>query len=278
MSATSDARYATIHSEPAEFSGLSASIRIWSALLHAEVGSQFGKTGLGLLAKVAEPCFHMGVLVTWHYAMRVMPIYGTSIVLIVATGMMPIFLFIHLSMQFDQVTRSKRENFRAVTNLDLMFVKGFVMVMLYLVVGVVVFAGIYIFQTRQALPFQPVCCVLSLLSLAIMGTGVAIFNSIISELVPVWHFLWGGVSRSLIIFGGVLYVPDYLPPRLRDIMQWNPVAQAVELFRQGIYPNFPQTIYKPYYLFSCTLSVLLFGLLLERTTRNLLHKWKLMPL
>jgi capsular polysaccharide transport system permease protein len=42
---------------------------------------------------------------------------------------------------------------------------------------------------------------------------------------------------------GIFYVPAMMPDRMRDILVWNPILQAIDWFRAGFFP-----IYDPHWL------------------------------
>lgn len=244
-------------------------LRPYRAVLTAEFAVQKGRYGLALFGHVAEPLADIGVLVLWHYAMRVLPVYGTSIVLFISSGIYPMFLFVHMSSQLMNATRENRFLFRGIENIHLMTAKISVALMTFILVGVVLFSAEYAYISPLALPFQPLSVVASAFSLLALGIGMALINAVLVVVLPVWRFVWGGLARMSILFAGCLYVPDWLPPYLRDKIQWNPVLQGVSLFRQGFYPGYPQLIFRPWYLFLWSVGLLMIGLCLERTTRKM---------
>ena len=77
-----------------------------------EVADQRGWVGFGFIAGIMEPIFHIAVVTFWHVAIRVMPIYGASKVLFIASGLYPIFMFIHLSSQFNVAVGSSGRGLR----------------------------------------------------------------------------------------------------------------------------------------------------------------------
>ena len=249
-------------------SAMPTSFHPYSAVLQGEFLHQKGRYGVALFGHVLEPLADIGVLVLWHYAMRVLPVYGTSIILFISSGIFPMFLFVHMSSQFLTATKLSQYMIRGVKNIHVMTAKGAIAITTFLLTGIILFGVEYFYVSPLALPFSPLRIILSVLSLLGLGIGMATINAVFVIIFPIWRYLWGGVARVSILFAGVLYVPDWLPLNLRGKIQWNPVLQGVALFRQGIYPGYPQLIFKPEYLAFCTLGLLAFGLCLERVTRD----------
>jgi capsular polysaccharide transport system permease protein len=71
---------------------------------------------------------------------------------------------------------------------------------------------------------------------------------------------------------GIFYVPAAMPDRMRDILVWNPVLQAIDWFRSGFFP-----IYDPHwldwrYVVILALLALFAGIGLERGVRRRLSE------
>jgi capsular polysaccharide transport system permease protein len=257
--------------------GLVNTLRTWSAVLHLEVEDKFQPYGLGLLERVMEPIFHIAIMVFWHWLIRAQAIYGPSKILYVSTGIFPAFVFVHLSSQFKNVVGLKRY-FPGILPIDVISVRAVVILFAYLLVGLVLFSYISVFQCPLGTPSRVWPVVLALVSLSIMGYGASLINAVLDEFLPFWGIVWAALSRGSIIFAGPLYVPDFLPIYIRNYICMNPVLQAVELFRQGFYPTFPTLIFNPGLLFWSTLGILAFGLSLERFARPHVGRVKLFSL
>lgn len=250
---------------PRRYGTIGDHARILSAVLYAEALGKWGASGLGLLLEIVEPLADMGVLVLWHYSMRVFPVYGTSIVLFISTGILPVFVFIHLSTKFLEVMRTKGQRFPQISDDHVMLAKAVLTTLTYAATGILLFSAERWYITSLAVPSRPEKVMLSVLSLLAMGVGMALVNGVIGAVLPFWKYVWSALSRLCIIFCGVLYVPDLLPPNLRSYIMWNPVSQSVSLFRQGFYPTYPTMTFMPTYLALCSVGILAFGLCLQRT-------------
>lgn len=244
--------------------------RVLAAVFKRDLDIQTGKSGIGFVLGTLEPLLHIGILCLWHYLVRIFPAYGTSVVLFVSTGIYPVFVFIHLSidMRFCVRTGLGSRRFPVEQPLDFVLSGAFITLFGYIVVGIVLFAGIALWVTEQAIPYDIVPIVESMIALACMGFGVGVCSAIIGQSFPVWHYFWGAFARILIFFSGVLYVADFLPIYLREILVWNPVLHAVGLFRLGFYSNYPMLVFDPYYMWAWATAPIVIGLCLLRLLRR----------
>jgi capsular polysaccharide transport system permease protein len=96
----------------------------------------------------------------------------------------------------------------------------------------------------------------------IFGLGVGLMNSVIGEYVPIWAGLWSALARGLMHFSAIFFVPDYLPPKLRELFAPNPVLHGVSWFRHAFYPTYPNMTCNHNYLILCALISLPIGLLM----------------
>ena len=244
-------------------------LRVLAAVFSREIDVQSGRIAFGFVLEILEPLFHIGVICLWHYLLRVQPVYGSSIVLFISTGIYPIFVFVHLSSRVRATSVSAGyRRFPIERPLDFIVSGTGMILFAYLLVGVVLFIGLAIFSTPQAIPFEWSAIIESLCALACLGFGIGLCNAVAQKLIPVWHYFWGAIARALILFSGALYVADFLPVYLRDILVWNPVLHAVELFRQGFYPYYPTLIYDGTYMWGCALAPIAVGLCLQRLFRR----------
>lgn len=246
---------------------LQSQVRVFNAVLTREINAKLtGYGGISFVASLLEPVLHITIVCLWHYLVRFVPVYGTSKVLFVATGLYPVFIFIHLSSLFHGSFRQRRFPLEHV--LDIVAAQALLKLIGYLVVGVLLFDGIYIFITPQGIPFDFGPVLLAVAALSILGIGIGICNAVVVAQFPMWRYIYGPIARLLILFSGVLFVPDFLPAHLRKYLAWNPVMHAVDLFRQGFYPGYPRVVYDAQFLWACAFGALVLGLCLERIYRR----------
>jgi capsular polysaccharide transport system permease protein len=76
------------------------------------------------------------------------------------------------------------------------------------------------------------------------------------------------ISRVLVIFSGVFFLPDLLDPETRHVLSFNPMLHAVQLFRLGFYPQYQAITLDTHYLTYCAVLFFFMGLVIERVSRR----------
>lgn len=247
--------------------------RVIRALIKREIDIQASRMGLGLIMTVLEPLAHISVATIWFTLVRINAPYGTSKVLFIASGLMPIFIFIHLSAQSrSSMRQGLARRLPKETALDFVIARSVVRLTVYMASLVLLFAGIYVFITPEAMPDHLEPILLSIVALTLFGLGFGLCNTVLDSFVSFWRYIWGAISRSLILFSGVLFVPDALPLHVRNLVVWNPLLHAVELFRSGIYPRYPKLVFSPLYMWAFAGGVFVLGMCLQHVFKRRLDQ------
>jgi len=248
--------------------------RVLGAMIVREIDEQLGRGGHRLLLGIIEPLFVLSIAIVWHTLLHWQPAYGTSKVLFIASGLYGTFLFVHLSGEFRSKSKGSvaSRRYPAEKTLDIILAASFMKLFVYACGGIVGFGLIYTEFTYEALPRNWSAALLGLFSLSMLGLGMGLCNAAFEQMAPIWRYIWQPIARGLILFSGVIYVPDFLPVRIRDILIWNPVQQGIELFRMGFYPGYPDQCYTPLYLWSIAPGLVILGLCLDRVFRRLLDE------
>jgi len=254
------------------FVALRTQQRVWSAILRREISEHTGKYGYRLIIGVLEPLAALIVALVWHNLISIQPAYGNSKWLFVGSGLFPTYVFVHLSSGFRNVASAStaQRRFPVEKTVDFVLIACFMKLALYCYAGILGFSLIYVFFTPQALPTDWAPILLAVLAIAIMGVGMGLSNSALTKMIPVWRFIWIPIARGLVLFSGIIYVPDFLQVHIRNALAWNPVLQGLELFRHGFWPGYPNQCYSPYYMWSFAFAVLLLGLCADRVFRRYL--------
>jgi capsular polysaccharide transport system permease protein len=120
----------------------------------------------------------------------------------------------------------------------------------------------------MALPFDFAPVVVAFGALTLLGLGWGMINLVVSEFFWPWAYFTPSLNRSLILFSGIFYIPDFLPEGARYILSFNPLVHAITLFRMGFYPNYPDLILDLNYLTAWVVGSLVVGFMLERVSRR----------
>lgn len=242
---------------------------IMGALLRREEESR-RQAPMDTIMNLIEPVFLIGLLTFLFYFLgrRQSSPLGGSPVLFYATGFFPLYLFIYISRRMRGAISNPNRRFPVEQRLDHIMVHIILRIIDYSVLGIFLFGGIYLLFTWDAAPSDLAKVFQACLAIVALGFGWGVLNLVLTQKWRFWSFISVGVSRSLIILSGVVFVPDLLPPDTRAVMAYNPLLHAIQLFKLGFYPRYPAILLDKSYLVYCAVFAVFFGLVLERVTRR----------
>jgi capsular polysaccharide transport system permease protein len=225
---------------------------------------------LDSILHLLEPVFLIGMMTAfwWMIGRNKSPPFGDSVVLFYATGFLPVYFFIYVSRRMASNIDRPRNRYPVEQRLDHMAVHIIVRIIDYSILGFFTFGAIYLFITPSAIPHSWEPIIKSCLAIAMLGFGWGVVVTLISKVHWTLRFLVPRLSRVLVLFSGVFYIPDFMAPHIRDYLAYNPMLHAINLFRHGFYYRYPSLLLDTDYLFHSALVALAFGLALERVSRR----------
>jgi capsular polysaccharide transport system permease protein len=111
----------------------------------------------------------------------------------------------------------------------------------------------------------------AVVALFAIGFGVGTLIGIASQFVPAIRSFIRLPMRMLYFLSGIFYLPDTLPPVVRDVLWWNPILHAISLFREGYYEVYDSIILDENYLLAWAIASLLVAFSLQRAARRALR-------
>ena len=141
------------------------------------------RMGLTSLLALAEPIFHL--LVLWLiFSFFGRGIYGVSLMLFLATGILPFFLFLHTSLRIRTAASGAHGRFPREQLLDGVFAHAIHEFAAYLIVTVAAFAAMAANDVQNAVPFQPLIAIAAFVLIAVFGTAVGMLNAVVLRPFP----------------------------------------------------------------------------------------------
>jgi capsular polysaccharide transport system permease protein len=249
---------------------LARQVRVISALTIREIRLRNSKHAFMHLFDILETL----VFIVAHFAIFKFLgrhlLVGDSLLLFITTGILPILFFKSLSIR----TASAMESAKSVTSIPLIEALDYAMARCFteFLSFTVAFVGFFAMLTmlgvsRYAAPFNPLGVIEFIFLLTIFSFGIGMINTFIAYIFPLWKYIWGGFSRIQIFSSGVFFIPEYMPPVLRNLLAYNPLLHFVALFRSSFYPTYPTHLLSLNYILGWTFSVVLIGLACERAQR-----------
>jgi len=251
------------------FSALRHQGNVFLALLNREEERRRHNPVEALLG-VLEPLGFLVVMAALRYFTHTnayVPV-GTSQVVYLATGILPHYFFIVIATRSSKDWTSASRRFPIEQRLDLYLVAIILRCADYLILGVLLFGGLYAYGISDAAPYDYGSIFQALAAIAMLGFGWGVFQLTIGEIFPVWAYINGAITRGLVLFSGIFFEPDTLPPDIRYPLSFNPILQAIALFKRGFYPNYSSLTLDKTYLLECAIAFVLMGLIFDRITRR----------
>jgi capsular polysaccharide transport system permease protein len=255
---------------------LGSQVRILALLILREGRTQFAESPFRAMYDLLEPLiFIVGFYYLREFMMSGTP-FGTSLLLFLATGVTPYWLFLSISSGVRGSAKDIRSlrNFPLVTPLDLISSRCVFELLAAVPIYGTLFWGMWLYGITEAMPSSVDKVFSSIAVIFIFGFGFGMINAGITTFIPQWMVIFKITGRLLIITSGVHSVPEYLPEYFRKYVVWNPLMHAVEWFRSGFYMLYPTYSMDLAYLLTWTSGAFVLGLAFERVVRPRLYRGK----
>lgn len=251
--------------------GLTRQIRVVTALTLREVRLRNSKFAFHQLFDLLEALFFIvGHWIIFTFLHRQLLI-GDSLLVFITTGVLPVLYFRTISIRAAGGIEAAKTvvSIPGIEAIDYSLARVMVEILSYGLLFTAFFAGIYaVGLSRLAIPQNPLAVLQSIALLTVFSFGIGITNSFIIHIFPLYKMFWGIFSRIQIFTSAVFFIPEYMPPAIKNIIVWNPMMHFVALFRIGFYSTYPTHLFSMSYIATCAVCVLLVGLMLERVLRN----------
>jgi capsular polysaccharide transport system permease protein len=228
--------------------------------------SKFQGSKLGPILALLEPLELTFALIFIRTVIRDGGYYGPSMILFYASGILPYYLFLFVSLRTCTMRFTPSLAMPGRSALDYLLAVAVVEASIVFALLVSLFGILWLSGVDAAIPVSIGDCLFSLLLLFLLGLGIGLINMVISSQLPIWPNIYGVLTRGMMFFSGVFIMVDTLPLNVRNIVQYVPMYHAIDWFRVGVYGSFPAMLLNLDYLFSFVLAVVFLGMVLERSS------------
>lgn len=259
--------------QPAAPRGLVLKIRVVWTLVLREVLLTFRQSRFGYFLVLVEPLSQFLILLAIFSLIGRQAGYGTSLGVFLATGIVPFFMFTHISRRVMGAVRSAKSLARVPTvgPLDVALAKGLLEILTLVIVAVLVF-GMLAYLGHPAIPRHPERLVEAVPILCATAVGVGMVNGVLSHMFRFYQSMWGVLSRGLLFLSAVFYMPAALPEFARDYLFYNPVMHGIEWFRTGIYETYPAHDLSHLYLICWAVGAITLGVVMIKAAEGRLAR------
>jgi capsular polysaccharide transport system permease protein len=245
--------------------------RVLLALMLREARTRYGRQRVGYLWALIEPILHIALFyAVFQYTLRIVPL-GHSLMLFLATGLAT---YVGFSNVLNRTKGGFASNeallaYPIVSVMDVFLGRALLELATWALVTFIIL-GALIASGLDPLPRSVLTMISAILLLFGIGFGTGILVGIAAQFVPSVDNLISIPFRLLYFTSGVFFLPDALPPAVRDVLAWNPVLQGITLFRMGYYGNYDSHMLDLKYLVIWSTVSVLAAFVVERLTRKAL--------
>ncbi|MGP3699880.1 ABC transporter permease [Rhodobacter sp. NSM] len=233
------------------------------SLMLREMATSYGRSPGGYLWAVAEPIAGLVLLtIVFTFAFRSPPL-GNNFALFYATGFLPFIYYTSITSRVGLAVRYSKPllAYPKVNFLDTIISRFLLNTITNLVVFTIVFTGIIFFYgLNVVVDFWAVAESLSMVALLALSLGI--LNCFLFTSFPAWEQVWSIINRPKFILSGILFVVDTVSEPFRSILLLNPLVHIIAKMRAGFFPTYDARYASPLYVYSTSLVILFFGLLL----------------
>nr|WP_286206913.1 ABC transporter permease [Formicincola oecophyllae] len=262
-------RSAARHVNPTLLRAFNTQLRVIHALLMREIHTRYGRENIGFLWVIGEPIlFCAGVAIVWT-AIRPSHEHGLKMTAMVVTGYVPLTMWRHSSGRAVKAfeVNSTLLYHQLVTPLDIIVARAVLEIIGTILAGVLVVTGAVMLGYME----WPVDWGLVLAGLGFTCYFCFAFAILLAPLTERSEFLEKAMSITMYLslpLTGAFIMTDWLPSRYQWILEASPLADSIEMIRQGVFGLKVVPHYSvPYMLASCTI-MLMVGMYLSMHSRK----------
>jgi capsular polysaccharide transport system permease protein len=245
--------------------------RVIGALIVRDARTRSGRSAIGFLKSILVPFGHLALVVVVYTALgRVTPI-GTDTITFLTLGVMPFILFMYPA-RMTMVSLSENRPllyFPNITILSIVIARAILEVIASSVVCCLLI-GTLIISGHEFSPDDSVILLFALLSAVCLGVAFGFLNASIALVFPTWQFVFNVGLSGFYAGSCLMFLPDFIPAPIRNILSYNPLLHSVEWVRVAYYDQYTSSTLDLPYLFWFTASTLLVAFALERSLRRVL--------
>lgn len=233
--------WADVRSDPF-FRGARISLVTIYALFLRDAITRHGRRSAGYVWVLIEPLLQLTVMMAVFSFFGRAPAVGDSMVVFFLTGILPVILLRSAIVRGASAISSNRGlmAYPQVSGFELVTARMLLDVVTYAIVFALVALTMFAFTglPLTAWVSEPLKLLGALSALVILCYGAGFLSAQIGRVFVQWSDLMSGMGRLLFFTSGVWYTLGTLPPRLREAVSYNPLAQVIEWIRDGAIGGF----------------------------------------
>lgn len=238
--------------------------RVIGALLMREVLTRYGRHNIGFMWMFGEPMlFTLGVAALWSFAR--MSHSSMAVVPFAVTGYSSVLLWRNMPNRCSGAVEP---------NLALMYHRNVKVIDIYFSRILLEFAGatmsflllclFFTFIGWMSEPDDIMKILIGWLLLGWFGAALAIGVGAMSEMSEVTEKIWHPVTYLMLPLSGAMFMVDWLPDAMQEVILYLPMVHGVEMLREGYFGSAVRAHYDISYMIATCSCMTLVGLSLAR--------------
>lgn len=246
-------------------------LRVVGALLLREVLTRFGRNNIGFLWLFVEPMLFTLVFAAVWYWIREKGMHGLDLPILAfaITGYSSVLLWRNAASRCAKAIQPNLALLyhRNVTVLDL-FSARLLLEIAGATTSLIVLLGVAVLLGQAAKPADLLTMAGGWLLLVWFAISLGLVVGPLAERSDSFDRIWHMMHYPLFPISGALFLVDWLPTKVQDIILWVPMVNGVEMLRAGYYGSLIQSHYSAGYLAVVNLVLLWFGLQLVEGSKR----------
>lgn len=248
---------------------ISNQMRVLNAVIFREAKARIGLNFIGIWTEFGRLSVAIAIFSIVRYFAGSGIHRGMEIVPFIASGVMTFWMFRRTLIIVSSTSQNvyRYDFFPQVTPLDIALSRGFVNIVMYIVLAFVAFS-IFITAGVSHAIYRPAYVAMLLIISGLYGlfSGI-IFNALCTRVKLVRPVLQV-VLRLLMMTSGVFFVIPEIPYRLHGFALWNPLLHINDLMRQEYFGFYKAEAADIGYVMIWLVGLLFFALVSERAMRD----------
>ena len=197
-----------------------------------------------------EPAGQLSILIILFTFIGRTPAYGTSMALFLLTGIVMLNFFqVGSSMVMAAMLQSSNKLRLAPIGIYHDAIASSVFKLITAIgYTALLLIGVWYIQGIDVVPKHPLIAAQAFLWCTACCMGMGLLRAYATKFLPLVERVYATLSRGMIFISGVFFVPSFMPPQIRELLVYNPVLHVIELFRLGMYDQYPTIVYSSNYL------------------------------
>ncbi|WP_292019629.1 ABC transporter permease [Maritimibacter sp. UBA3975] len=240
-------------------------LRTVGALVLREMSARYGQSPGGYLWAFLSPLLMIAALTIAFSFLQKTPRLGTSFIMYYASGHLVFAIFGQVGGPVTQSLKFSRSllRFPTVIWLDTVLARfalnALTATAVYFILLYAIAAG-----SGHGLRFDLPPVLLAVALAVALAFGFGVLTCYLFMELPIAGRLWGFAARPLFIVSGVLFLYEDFPPRVQDVLWWNPLMHITSIAKAGIFQKYDPNWTAPLYVLTVALVLAVAGLFLLR--------------